>query len=103
MRCAGHRAAVATCHNYGNEFLMSHTATDTDITDQHGAALSQPKNSPQRRGGGPDSWERTLPACNSNPMATTCTPEACAPRKTREEFLSKRQRIFTLCSTWYSL
>src|SRR6266498_4880720 len=44
------------------------------------------KNSPQRRGGGPVSWERTLPACNSNPMATTCTPEACGPRKTRKKF-----------------
>src|SRR6266511_3605225 len=51
------------------------------------------KNSPQRRGGGPDSWERTLPACNSNPMATTCTPEACGPRKTREKILSRRARI----------
>src|SRR5213594_2814972 len=54
------------------------------------------KISPQRRGGGPDSWERTLPACNSNPMATTCTPEACGPRKTREKILSKRPRICAL-------
>src|SRR5881296_3759532 len=65
-------------------------------TDKHGAAKPQPKISPQRPGAARIPGSARFQRANGDPTATTCTPEACAPRKTREKFLSRRPRIWRL-------
>src|SRR5437867_553184 len=65
-------------------------------TNSLGAARPQPKTSPQRPGAARIPGSARFQRANGDPTATTCTPEACAPTKSREKFLSRRTRIFAL-------
>src|SRR6266571_2769839 len=65
-------------------------------TDLHGSAQPQPKTSPQGPGAARIPGSARFQRANGDPTATTCTPEACAPRKTWEKFLFRRPRIWRL-------
>src|SRR6266568_9424545 len=79
-----------------NKHLCVKETAENETTDEHSAAWPQPKRiSPQsRRGRRGHPWERTRPACPAS--LTPRTQDACAPRRTQKNILSKQRRIFGL-------